>query len=107
VYYPGQNTDLNAGLWPDAFSNFRFAGMVGVTLVFGLVLLVADGLGRHRDARVAGPLFAVIGMNLADSALFTTILTHGLWLSCAFMALLPPVSEHGVRATDGNRARAP
>jgi len=90
VHYPGQGTNVNAGLWPDAFSNFRFAGMFGVTVVFGLVLLIADGLGRGRDARVIGPLLAIAGLTLADSALFTTLLTHGLGLTCLLLALMPP-----------------
>jgi hypothetical protein len=90
VRYPGFGTDVNAGLWPDAYSNFRFAGMVGLTLLFGLVLLVADGLGRGKDARVVGPLLAMAGLTLADSALFTTLLTHGLGATCVLLALMPP-----------------
>jgi len=88
-----------ASYWADAFANFGFAGILGFTLVLGLVLWIADGLGQRRDARVAGPMLAIAGLGLASGALFTTILTGGLALGCALTALMPPVagdapSEH-------------
>lgn len=89
VYFPGAGSHSNAGLWADAFANFGFAGIVAFTLVAGAVLWFADGLGRGRDARVAAPLLAIAGLTLSDSALFTTILTNGLGLSCALIALMP------------------
>jgi hypothetical protein len=92
VYFPGRGTNANANIWADAFANFGFAGIVGFTLVLGLVLWVTDALGRGRDLRVAGPLLAIAGLTLSDSALFTTILTNGLALSCVLIALMPPGS---------------
>jgi hypothetical protein len=90
------STDANAGLWADAFANFRFAGIAGFTVVAGLVLWVADGLGRGRDARVAAPLLAIGGLTMADSAFFTTMLTNGFAVSCALIALMPPADDHAV-----------
>jgi len=91
VYF--DNASANASYWADAFANFGFAGILGFTLVLGLVLWIADGLGQQRDARVAGPMLAIAGLNLASGALFTTILTGGLALGCALMALMPPASD--------------
>jgi hypothetical protein len=90
VYFPGGTDNANAGLWADAFANFGFAGIAAFTLVAGAVLWLVDGLGRGRDARVAAPLLAIAGLTLGDSALFTTMLTNGLGLSCALIALMPP-----------------
>jgi O-antigen polymerase len=90
VYFPGAGTNANAGVWSDGFANFGFAGVIGFTLILGLVLWAVDGLGRGRDLRVAGPLLAVAGLNLSDAALLTTILTNGLGLSCVLIALMPP-----------------
>jgi hypothetical protein len=89
VYFPGTGDNANAGLWADAFANFGFVGIFAFTLVAGGLLWFADGLGRGRDARVAAPLLAIAGLTLGDSALFTTILTNGLAVSCALIALMP------------------
>jgi hypothetical protein len=92
VYFPQSNPSANANLWADAFANFGLGGIVGFSLLFGLVLLVVDGLGLRRDARIVGPLLAISGLNLASSALFTNLLTFGLGLSCLLIALMPPTS---------------
>jgi hypothetical protein len=92
VYFPQSNPSANANLWADAFANFGIGGIIGFSVVFGLVLLVVDGLGLRRDARIVGPLLAISGLNLASSALFTNLLTFGLGLSCVLIALMPPAS---------------
>lgn len=108
VFFPGTGTNANANLWSDAFANFGFAGIVGFTLVLGLVLWVGDGLAHGRDLRVAGPLLAIAGLNLSDGALLTVILTNGLALSFVLIALMPPVSaQAGGRSTSRQRAIDP
>jgi hypothetical protein len=102
VYFPDANPNANASLWADAFANFGLGGILGFTVVFGLLLLVVDGLGRRRDARVFGPMLAVVGLTLAESGLFTTILTLGLGLGCVLIALMPPADVDSARG-----ARAP
>jgi hypothetical protein len=92
VYFPQSSPSANANLWADAFANFGIGGIVGFSVMFGLVLLVVDGLGLRRDARIVGPLLAISGLNLASSALFTNLLTFGLGLSCVLIALMPPAS---------------
>jgi hypothetical protein len=98
VYFPGSNPSANANLWADAFANFGIGGIVGFSVLLGLVLLVVDGLGLRRDARIAGPLLAIAGLNLASSALFTNLLTSGLGLSCVLIALMPPASASAAPA---------
>ena len=92
--YFSEGTNANANIWADAFANFGFAGIVGFTLVIGLFLWIADGLGQWRDARVAGPMLAIAGLSLANAALFTTVLTLGFALGCLLVALMPPAPGH-------------
>jgi hypothetical protein len=35
-------------------------------------------------------MLGIVGLSLASSGLFTTILTQGLGLGCVLMALMPP-----------------
>jgi hypothetical protein len=107
VYFPDSNPSANANLWADAFANFGFAGMVAFSVVFGLVLWVADRLGQSRDARVVGPSLAIAGLTLGNCAFFTTMLTLGLGLSCALMALMPPASGNAAPASHGDALPAP
>jgi hypothetical protein len=90
VYFPQSNPSANANLWADAFANFGIGGIMVFSVLLGLVLLVVDGLGLRRDARITGPLLAIAGLNLASTALFTNLLTFGLGLSCVLIALMPP-----------------
>jgi hypothetical protein len=101
AYFPDANPSANASLWADAFANFGLAGIFGFTVVLGLVLLVIDGLGRGRDARVFGPTLAVAGLSLAESGLFTTITTLGLGVGCVLIALMP------IGSGDSARGRPP
>ncbi len=92
AYFPSSKPDANGHMWADAFANFGFAGMIIFTLICGVVLWLADGLGRRRDARLASPMLVIAGLTLASSALFTSILTLGVGLAVVLMALMPPVS---------------
>lgn len=92
AYFPSANPNANAHLWADAFANFGFVGIGMFTLVCALVLWIADGLGRGRDARVAGPMLVIAGLSLGSSALFTSLLTLGIGLGVALMSLMPPVA---------------
>jgi hypothetical protein len=100
VYFPNDDPNANAHLWADAFANFGFAGIFVFTVVLALILLVVDGLGRKRDARVYASMLAIAGMTLASSALFTTLLTLGFGVACLLIALMPP-------SPDDQRAAGP
>jgi hypothetical protein len=89
LYFAPNSPHANASLWGDAFANFGFAGVAAFSVIFGVALLVADGLGRGRDLRVAGPMLAIMGLTLSNSALFTTILTQGLALAFLLVAVMP------------------
>jgi hypothetical protein len=102
VYFHHTGTDANANLWSDAFANFGFAGMLVFTVICGISLLVADALGRGRDSRVAGPMLGIVGLSLASSGFFTTILTQGLALGCILMALMPSVSDDVAASAHGS-----
>ena len=92
AYFPASLPDANGHMWADAFGNFGFAGIIIFTVICGLILWVADGLGRRRDARLAAPMLVIAGLTLASSALFTSMLTLGVGLAFVVMALMPPIS---------------
>jgi hypothetical protein len=104
AYFPASQPDANAHVWADAFANFGFGGIAVFTLVLGLALWIADGLGRWRDARIAGPMLVIAGLSLGGTGLFTTLLTQGLGLGCLLVALMPPMGG-AAASSPGRRLR--
>ncbi|MEA2320930.1 MAG: hypothetical protein QOD81_780 [Solirubrobacteraceae bacterium] len=90
VYLPAEHPHANAGVWADAFANFGFGGIAVFTVVLGIVLWVLDGLSWRRDVRLIGPMLAIAGLTLSEGALFTSLLSLGLGVACALIALAPP-----------------
>jgi hypothetical protein len=89
IYFAPEHPQANADLWGDAYANFRVAGIIVFSVLFGCALLIADGVGQGRDLRVAGPPLAMIGLSLSNSGFFTTVLTLGFGAACALIALMP------------------
>jgi hypothetical protein len=89
VYYGSSDTSANANLWADAFSNFGFGGIAGFTIVLAAFLSVYDGIAVHRDLRIAALLIVVPSFALTNTALLTTLLTHGLFLVLILLVLMP------------------
>jgi len=89
VYFGDPSEDANANLWADAFANFGLAGIVVFTLILGLVLIWLDSAAIGRDLRVTGALAGLMAIVLSNSALLTTILTHGLAFAIVLIYLMP------------------
>jgi hypothetical protein len=89
VYFGNSSVDANASIWADAFANFGIAGILVFTMVLCLVLFVLDSVAFERDLRITGAIAGLLGLVLSNSALFTTILTHGIWLAIVLILLMP------------------
>jgi hypothetical protein len=87
IYLGDAGINANANLWADAMANYGLLGIVPFTLVLGIVLWVLDSAGARRDVLVIGPTLGLIGITLGNSGVFTTIMTLGLGLIVAFLAL--------------------
>jgi hypothetical protein len=89
VYLNSPTTDANANLWADAMANYGLLGIVPFTIVLGAVLWILDSVSAGRDIHVIGPTLGLAGITLGNGALFTSILTLGLGLTIALIALMP------------------
>jgi hypothetical protein len=98
VYFAEVGTveiSANAGFWADGYANFRFAGMFGATLVAGLFFWLFDSVAAGNRWKIGATLAALPAYKLANSALLTTMFTHGLGLLVIALYLMP-----FVRSTD-------
>ena len=91
--YFGRDFSVNANLWADGFANFGFAGIFAFTLLLALVLYLFDALAAQRGLRqrlAIAYLLALPAFTLANSALLTSLLTHGIAFAFLLLYTLPP-----------------
>jgi hypothetical protein len=93
VYFNAPSEDANANLWADAFANFGLAGVIIFTITLGLVFIFLDNAATGRDLRVTGPIAGLMAIVLSNSALLTTILTHGLAFAIVLIYIMPQEAE--------------
>lgn len=88
-YFGNAKMSANANLWADGFANLGFPGMVIVTVLLAAFMMSYDSVARGRDLRVATLLLAMPAISLSNSALFATLLTHGLLLALVILLFAP------------------
>jgi hypothetical protein len=67
----------NVGWLADAYSHFGYAGMVGFSVVLAFLLKLVDAVSVRVPLSVACGAVAVPAISLVNSALLTSMLTHG------------------------------
>lgn len=93
-YFGSLQTSANANLWADGFANLGYLGIFLHSLIFGGVLWLMDCLARPFDRRMALLLIFPPAYATVDSALFTSLLTHGIALLTLMMWVAPPSLIH-------------
>lgn len=76
--YWGREFWPDVGYLGDAYGNFGIIGVFLFSMILGIILWVVDSVGSHLPSYFVAALFAMPAMALTESALFTTMLTHGL-----------------------------
>ncbi|MFC2095141.1 hypothetical protein ACFLSW_01725 [Candidatus Bipolaricaulota bacterium] len=76
--YWGRDFGPNAGYLADAFAHFGLAGMLGFSIILGLFLRTLDSVAKSLPSNLVAAIVAVPCMALVNSALLTSLLTHGL-----------------------------
>ncbi len=98
--------NANANMWADALANFGLAGVVPFSVVAGALWWLLDSVADDRDIRVIAPTLGIVGLSLANGALFTAILTYGVGLMIALIALMPSIRGSVPRAHLAERVGA-
>jgi hypothetical protein len=88
--YHGSVLDPNANLWADAYANFGVAGVIAFTALLAAFLWYYDRCARNASQAIATVLIAASSLSLANGALLTCLLTHGMLLALLLAAWLPP-----------------
>ena len=91
--YWGRDFSPNVGYLGDAFAHFGFMGMFLFSIILGLFLRVVDSVGSRLPTNLVAAVMATPAMALTNSALFTSLLTHGLILATILLWLMGRVLE--------------
>lgn len=81
MYLRGDEGSANVHFLADAYANLKAAGVFIVGIVAALMLWLADAAARNVAPAVGAAAIAVPCSALANSALNTSLLTHGILLS--------------------------
>ena len=89
IYFGNPECSANTGIVGDAYMNFGYAGLFLWAVLFALVVKLLDTFTTGKDIRITIGGIAMPVITLTNSALLTSLLTHGLLLSLLFLYLLP------------------
>ncbi|QAA76348.1 MAG: hypothetical protein BIP78_0582 [Candidatus Bipolaricaulis sibiricus] len=90
--YWGRDFSPNVGYLGDAFAQFGFMGMFLFSMLFGLFLRIVDSVGARLPGNLVAAVVVMPAMALTNSALFTSLLTHG-WIPAVVLLWLLRVVE--------------
>lgn len=88
-YFGNPAANANANLWADGFANFGVPGLLAASVLLGGLLVLADIAARDTLLRLSAPAFATAAFSLTNSALLTSLLSHGIVAALVLLALLP------------------
>ena len=103
-----EHTAANAHFWADGFANWGLLGMVIVTIPASILVWALNTFSVGKSLYIIVPLSALIGYTLANTAIFTALVTHGIGLILFLIALVPREQswenrDLGLPARDGLR----
>jgi len=104
--YWGRNFGPNVGYLGDAYAHFGFMGMFLFSMILGLFLRVVDSVGSRLPSNLVAAVIATPAWALTNSALFTSLFTHGLILAAILLWLLRALEERRSRAREVKSVRA-
>lgn len=88
TYYT-DGTVANANFLADGFANFGWWGILGSGVVVGVLLRVYDRVSADLPLGVAAPALVFVLQAAANTAILTTIASHGAAVLIALVALMP------------------
>jgi len=89
VFFSDPDMAANANVFADAFANFGAYGVFLFSVLLGLILWFYDCAAVGKDRSLCTALLAMPAFALTDTALFTSLLTHGFLLAFLLVTLMP------------------
>ncbi len=97
VYLNNPQTGANTGIVGDAYMNFGLIGLVIWSILLVIILKLLDACSKGKDIKIGIAAIAMPTITFTNSALLTSLLTHGLLLALILLYLFIP-EETEIRA---------
>ncbi len=88
-YFNDLETNSPTGLLAASYMNFGFLGFLFSGFLLLIVLKTLDSFSKNKDIRLGIAAIAMPTITLINSAILTTLLSHGLLLTLLLLYLLP------------------
>jgi hypothetical protein len=93
IYFGSPYTSANANLFADGFAGLGVVGVVLVGIAAAYALRWMDILSNGREWRYMLGVAGVMAFSLSNSALSTTLITHGYLFALFLLSLLPALED--------------
>ncbi|WP_347861526.1 hypothetical protein U0355_12915 [Salimicrobium sp. PL1-032A] len=90
----------NANMFADAYANFGTAGVLAFVFLLGGILWLYDCITLTKPLIESSLFLSIAAWSLTDTALLTSLLTHGILLTLIIVYLFP---EKEVERIEGHR----
>ena len=88
-YLGREGMHANVNFFADAFSNFGVVGIMLYSLLLGLILWIYDSISKQLDLKIACILASVFALNVINTSLLISFVTHGFLFTIAFSYFFP------------------
>jgi hypothetical protein len=89
IYFNTPKSNAVTGITGDAYMNFGFVGLSLCAILLAVILKIINSFSRNKDIKVTIAAIAMPVITFTNSALLTTLLTHGGLLALILLYLLP------------------
>jgi hypothetical protein len=89
IYFGKPTMGACSGIYSDAFMNFGFLGFILWAFLLTAILKIVDSFSKNKKKTITIAAIAMPAFLLGNSALLTSLLTHGILLSLLILYLLP------------------
>jgi hypothetical protein len=107
TYTAFQDGFANANFFAHGYSQAGAFGILGMTLVLGVILSVCNELSRRKNVTTVCCLLVPSIMSLSNSGVTITLLTNGMAMALLLIPLLPDTEDLPVRRLPATLKSAP
>lgn len=104
VYFGHPAASSNGNLWADGFANFGLPGVAAVSVLALFMLWAMNAISVGRPLWVSGSVLATASIGLTNSALLTSLLSHGIGAAMLLVVLIPR-TDPGTNSNRGTVSR--
>jgi hypothetical protein len=88
-HFINKTVHANANMFADSYANLGITGFFIIGFFFLLILKFLDSVSRYKNIAIVLPLLSFSVINIANSSLITTLITHGLLFTLFVITIMP------------------